>query len=299
MPVQVKQLHAHFVAEISGVDLAKPVDAAAFVQLQAAIDQHGVLVFHGQPLSEEVLLAFSGLFGKLETVISAIRKDAKLRLHSQLADISNLDEDNQVLGQNDRRRMFALGNQLWHTDSSFKRIPAKYSLLHAHSVTPAGGETQFVDMRAAYETLPAVMKTRIDGMVAEHSIFNSRATLGFSDFSEDERRELPPVHRPVVREHPGSGRKSLYLASHASHIVGLPVPDGRMLIRDLIEHATQPHLVHTHTWQVGDLVIWDNRCTMHRGRPYDEAKHRRDLRRATIQDDGPMSAPVAARAQVA
>ena len=183
--------------------------------------------------------------------------------------------------------MFALGNQLWHTDSSFKKTPAKYSLLHAHTVTPEGGETQFVDTRAAYDALPEKMKARIDSLQAEHSIFVSRAKLGFTEFSEEERLANPPVHRSLVRVHPGSGRKALYLASHASHIVGLPVPDGRMLIHELMEHATQPQFVHTHKWMPGDLVIWDNRCTLHRGRPYDEVKHRRDMRRATVSDLDP------------
>ena len=183
--------------------------------------------------------------------------------------------------------MFALGNQLWHTDSSFKAIPAKYSMLHAHSVTPEGGETQFADTRAAWDELPDKMKARVEGLVAEHSIFCSRAKLGFTDFTDQERAALPPVPRPVVREHRESGRRALYLASHASHIIGMEVPDGKMLIRELMEHMTQPHLIHTHTWEVGDLVIWDNRCTLHRGRPYDEANHKRDLRRATVEDDDP------------
>jgi alpha-ketoglutarate-dependent 2,4-dichlorophenoxyacetate dioxygenase len=204
-----------------------------------------------------------------------------------LVDISNLDEKNAVLAAQDRRRMFALGNQLWHTDSSFKKTPAKYSLLHAHTVTPEGGETQFVDTRAAYDALPERMKMRIETLQAEHSIFVSRGKLGFTEFSEEERRANPPVHRRLVRVHPGSGRKALYLASHASHIVGQPVPDGRMLIHELMEHATQPQFVHTHKWAPGDLVMWDNRCTMHRGRPYDEVNHRRDMRRATVQDLDP------------
>lgn len=181
--------------------------------------------------------------------------------------------------------MFALGNQLWHTDASFKKIPAKYSLLHAHAVTPEGGETEVADMRAAYDALPARMKERIEGLIVEHSIFTSREKLGFTEFSAEERATLPPVRYPLVRVHPGSGRKALYLASHASHVVGWSVPDGKMLLTELMEHATQREFVYRHTWRVGDLLIWDNRCTMHRGRPYDEARHRRDMRRATIDDE--------------
>jgi alpha-ketoglutarate-dependent 2,4-dichlorophenoxyacetate dioxygenase len=287
MRIAVKQLHSLFVGEVSGVDLRQPIDDATFAEIQAAIDEHAVLVFHGQPLSEAQQIAFSTRFGPIEGSNNVLRSSPRTRLDRQLVDISNLDEDNAVLSAGDRRRMFALGNQLWHTDSSFKRTPAKYSLLHAHVVTPEGGETEFVDMRAAYDALPAATKAKIDGLVAEHSIFHSRSKLGFTEFSAEERAALPPVPQVVVRVHPGSGRKTLYLASHASHIVGWHVPDGRMLIHDLIEHATQPQFVYRHTWKVGDLVIWDNRCTMHRGRPYDEAHHRRDLRRATIEDVAP------------
>ena len=287
MPVEVKQLHPLFVGEIGGVDLREPTDDATFAQIQAAIDKHAVLVFHGHPLSEEQQIAFSTRFGPIEGSNNVLRSNPRTRLDRQLVDISNLDENNAVLSAGDRRRMFALGNQLWHTDSSFKRTPAKYSLLHAHAVTPEGGETQFVDMRAAYDALPSGTKAKIDGLVAEHSIFHSRSKLGFTEFSDEERAALPPVPQVLVRVHPGSKRKTLYLASHASHIVGWFIPDGRMLIHELVEHATQPQFVYQHTWKVGDLVIWDNRCTMHRGRPYDEAKHRRDLRRATIEDVAP------------
>jgi len=287
MAISVRQLHPLFVGEVSGLDLSAPIDDADFAAVQAAIDRHAVLVFHGPRLSQEAQVAFASRFGPLEPQNGVLTTNVKARISRQLVDISNLDENSAVLGQQDRRRMFALGNQLWHTDSSFKRIPAAYSLLHAHEVTPEGGETQLVDTRAAYDALPAKLQQRIEGLVAEHSIFTSRAKLGFTEFSDEERRSLPPVHRPLVRVHPGSGRKALYLASHASHVVGWPVPDGRMLIRELIEHATQPQFVYTHRWAVGDLVIWDNRCTMHRGRPYDEAVYRRDMRRATVRDVDP------------
>ena len=253
-----------------------------------------MLVFHGERLTDAQQVAFATRFGPTERSNNVLQQKDR-RIHAQLADISNLDEHDKVLGAHDRRRMFALGNQLWHSDSSFKAIPAKYSLLHAHAVTPEGGQTQFVDMRAAYEALPEAMRAKIEDLVAEHSIFCSRAKLGFTDFSAEERTALPPVPQRVVRYHMGSGRKSLYLASHASHIIGWYVPDGRMLIHDLMEFATQPQFVYEHTWAVGDLVMWDNSCTMHRGRPYDEAKYRRDMRRATIED----TAPSVAQAQVA
>ena len=284
--MHIGKLHPLFVAGFEGIDLSRPLDDTTFDRIQSAMDKYAVGVFQGSPLDEETQIAFAARFGTLESQNGVLTTGIRPRVSRKLVDISNLDENNALLAQQDRRRMFALGNQLWHTDSSFKRTPAKYSLLHAHVVTPEGGETQFVDTRAAYDALSPKMKARIEGLVAEHSIFNSRAKLGFTEFSDEERRATPPVHRSLVRIHLGSGRKALYLASHASHIVGWPVPDGRMLIRELMEHATQPQFVHTHRWAVGDLVIWDNRCTMHRGRPY-ESIHRRDLRRATIQDLDP------------
>ena len=290
MTVSVKGLHPTFVGEVSGLDLADPASDAQYPVLQEAMDQHRVLVFHGTPMEQERQVAWARQFGNLEGEgkhVGILSTGIQPRTHVQLADISNLDEKNQVLGQGDRRRMFALGNQLWHVDSSFKRVPAKYSALHAHAVTPEGGETQFADMIAAYDALPSGMKEKIEGLVTEHSIFHSRAKLGFEDFSDEERASLPPVHRPLVRVHPPSGKKALYLASHASHVLGMEVPDGRMLIRELLEHATQREFVHTHKWQVGDTVIWDNRATLHRGRPYDDTVHKRDMRRATIEDDDP------------
>jgi alpha-ketoglutarate-dependent 2,4-dichlorophenoxyacetate dioxygenase len=287
MPVQIAKLHPMFGGDVVNVDLSKPLDQAAMDKIQAALDKYAVLIFHGSKLSEEEQIAFAERFGPLEGQNGVLATNVAARVSRKLVDISNLDENNSVLSTQDRRRMFALGNQLWHTDSSFKKTPAKYSLLHAHTVTPEGGETQFVDTRVAYDALPEKMKLRIEALQAEHSIFVSRGKLGFSEFSEEERRTYPPVHRSLVRLHPGSGRKALYLASHASHIVGQPVPDGRMLIHELMEHATQPQFVYTHKWMPGDLVIWDNRCTMHRGRPYDEVNHRRDMRRATVADLDP------------
>ena len=290
MPVEIKQCHPSFVAEVTNMDLSDPASDARYPDLQEAMDQHRVLVFHGTPMSQERQVEWACQFGNLEGAgkhVGILKTGIQTRTHAQLADISNLDEKNRVLGDGDRRRMFALGNQLWHVDSSFKRVPAKYSALHAHSVTPEGGETQFADMIAAYDALPDKTKDRIDNLVAVHSIFHSRSQLGFEDFSDEERASLPPVHRPLVRVHPPTGKKSLYLASHASHILDMQVPDGRMLIRELLEHATQREFIHTHKWAVGDTVIWDNRATLHRGRPYDDTVHKRDMRRATIEDDDP------------
>jgi len=287
MAISVNQLHPMFVAEIAGLNLSDPSADAHYPALQAALDEHAALIFHGPALSQERQVAFCGMFGPLEgegKSVGILKTDIKRRVDVRLADISNLDEEGKVLGQQDRRRMFALGNQLWHTDSSFKKIPAKYSMLHAHVVPPEGGETQVVDTRVAYEALPQNMKDRIEQLAAEHSIFTSRAKLGFTDFTEEERASLPPVARPLVRFHKESGRKALYLASHISHIRDMNVPDGKMLIRELLEHTTQKEFIYELKWQVGDLMIWDNRCTLHRGRPYDDTLHRRDLRRATLED---------------
>ena len=291
MPIHVEGLHPMFVGEVHGVDLSSSVGDLPIADIEAAIDKYAVLVFRGGTLEPDQQLAFASAFGSLETS-GIVRTGRKFRLHEKLADISNLDENEKVLDPGDRRRMSNLGNLLWHTDSSFKRTPAKYSMLHAHAVPAEGGETQFVDMRAAYDTLPDKTKAKIEDLLAVHSIFDSRAKIGFTVFSDEERATMPPAQQVLVRRHPGSGRKTLYLASHAACIVDWPVPEGKCLLMDLIEHATQPQFIHTHHWQVGDLVMWDNRCTMHRGRPHDPAE-RRDLRRATIEDDGP-TVPAAA-----
>jgi alpha-ketoglutarate-dependent 2,4-dichlorophenoxyacetate dioxygenase len=205
-------------------------------------------------------------------------------VRKEFADVSNLSPDNEVWGKESRQRMFQLGNRLWHTDSSFKRLPARASLLYARSIPPIGGHTEFADERAAYDALPEGMKRRLDSLVAEHSIFNSRARLGFTEFSDEERQGMPPVPQVVVRTIPESGRKSLYLASHAGRIFGMPEEDGRILIDELVAHATQRQFVYTHRWRVHDLVIWDNRSTMHRGTDFDDLRWKRDMQRATVCD---------------
>jgi alpha-ketoglutarate-dependent 2,4-dichlorophenoxyacetate dioxygenase len=204
-----------------------------------------------------------------------------------MVDISNLDLDGSVMRADDRRRMFNLGNRLWHSDSSFRRIPAKHSMLHARVIPPSGGQTEFADMRAAWDALPDAEKARVEPLVCDHSLIYSRALLGFDQWTEDEARQFAPMPQRLVRRHPGSGRRSLYLSAHIGAIHGWPRPEAMVLIRDLMEHATQRQFVYSHEWRVHDLVIWDNRCTMHRARAFDDRRYRRDLRRLTLEDSAP------------
>jgi len=285
MGITVTPLHPHIGAEIRGVDLGRPVPLDVFATIDAAFNRHAVLVFPKQPLGDEQQIAFSRLFGPLETSPEYAGSKKSRLPHREIADISNLDPDGRVMSAEDKRLLFNRGNQLWHTDSSFKYVPARCSLLSAREIPPAGGETEFADLRAAYDALPEERRRALEGLVAEHSIFRSRALIGFTEFNEDIRRELPPVPQLVVRRHASSGRKTLYLASHASHIIGWPLEDGRRLIEELIAFATQPQFVYQHRWRVGDLVIWDDRCTMHRGRRYDDTKYRRDMHRTTVSDE--------------
>jgi len=273
-----------FVAEIGDVDLSVTLEPADLLAVKEAFTTYAVLIFPDQHLSQDQHLDFARNFGPLETTIALFRKDAKLRVRKEFADVSNLDPDNKVWGENSRRRMFELGNRLWHTDSSFKRVPARASLLYARSIPPIGGHTEFADERAAYDALPEETKRRLHGLVAEHSIFNSRARLGFTEFSDEEREGMPPVPQALMRVIPESGRKSLYLASHAGRILGMPEPEGRALIDGLIAHATQRQFVYTHRWRVHDLVIWNDRCTMHRGSEFDDLRFKRDMQRATASD---------------
>jgi alpha-ketoglutarate-dependent 2,4-dichlorophenoxyacetate dioxygenase len=257
--------------------------AEDFAAIEAAFNRYAVLVFRDQQLSDEGQIAFSRRFGPLE--MSPIFVGEKRRVRAEFADISNVGLDGDLLARDSRRRLFNMGNQLWHTDSSFKYVPARCSLLSAREIPPEGGETEFADLRAAYDALPDDKQRQLEGLIAEHSIFHSRSQTGFAEFNEEIRREMPPVPQVVVRRHPGSGRQTLYLAAHASHIVGWPLAAGRRLLDELIAFATQPQFVYRHPWRVGDLVMWDDRCTMHRGRPYDDARHRRVLHRTTVSDE--------------
>ena len=289
MPIQTQELHSGFAAEAAFQDLSRPLDADTIAGIQAAIDAYPVLVFRDQRLTDDQLRDFAARFGKLEIGRSAARPGRRRLAIPQIGDISNLDEDNNVRALTDRRRLDSLGNRLWHTDASYMPVPVVLGLLHAVTLPPpspfGNGETEFADMRAAYDTLLRTTQDAIDNLTAEHDVFWSRAQIGFTEFPPGEREQYPPSRQRLVRRHPHTGRRSLYLSAHASHITGWPVSDGRLLLLDLSTHATQPRFVYSHTWRIGDLVIWDNRWTMHRGRPHDENKPR-DLRRATTLDSG-------------
>lgn len=290
--IVTRQIGPCFAAEVEGIDLTRPLTADEVAAIHAGMDKYAVLVFHDQKINDEQQLAFSRSLGELEHSIgTSLRAPDEYRLPTTFADVSNLDKNNQVYARDDRRRLFAIGNRLWHSDSSFKVVPAKYSLLHARSIPSKGGNTEFADMRAAYDALDDETKAEIEDLICEHSQIYSRQQIGFFDLTDEERARFKPVRQRLVRTHPVTGRKSLYLASHAGAIVGWPVPEARCFLRDLIEHATQREFVYSHTWRVNDLVMWDNRQVMHRGRPF-PAHEPRDVRRTTLVGDGPTAPQV-------
>jgi alpha-ketoglutarate-dependent 2,4-dichlorophenoxyacetate dioxygenase len=287
MAPSVRKLHQHFVGEVSGVDLRKPLTADEARTIESWMDEYAVLVFHGQDISDEQQLAFASNFGERENRKGGnVTRKEEYRLDSGLADVSNLGKDGKPLARDHRTHLFNLGNCLWHSDSSFRPIPAKFSLLSARVVNPKGGNTEFADMRAAWDALDADTKADIADMICEHSLMYSRGALGMSDFSDEEKAMFKPVLQRLVRSHPVHGRKSLYLSSHAGAIHGMSVPEARLLLRDLTEHATQPEFVYVHKWTVHDLVMWDNRQTVHRVRRYDQSQPR-DMRRATVAGTEP------------
>jgi alpha-ketoglutarate-dependent 2,4-dichlorophenoxyacetate dioxygenase len=274
-----------FAAEAAWQDLSRPLDDIK--DIWDAIDEHAVLVFRDQSLTDTNLHDFAARFGPLEIGRSAMRPGPRRLKIPQIGDISNLDENSQVRALDDRKRLDSLGNRLWHTDASYMPVPVVLGMLHAKALPPpspfGNGETEFADMRAAYDDLPEKTKAAIEDLVVLHDVFWSRAQIGFTEFPQGEREQFPPSPQRLVRT--VNGRKTLYLSAHASHIQGWPVADGRLLLADLNAHATNHRYVYSHTWRLGDLVIWDNRTTMHRGRPHDESAAR-DLRRATTLDTG-------------
>ncbi|HEX2366015.1 MAG TPA: TauD/TfdA family dioxygenase [Bradyrhizobium sp.] len=295
MAIAIRQLHKHFVGEVSGIDLRKPLTRAEAAEIEAGMDKYAVLVFHGQDITDDQQMAFALNFGERENPRGGnITREKDYRLGSAgLNDVSNLDKDGKPLPKDHRTHLFNLGNCLWHSDSSFRPIPAKFSLLSARLVNPKGGNTEFADMRAAYDALDGETKAEIDDLICEHSLMYSRGSLGFLDYTDEEKQMFKPVLQRLVRTHPVHGRKSLYLSSHAGVVRGMSVPEGRLLLRDLTEHATQPEFVYVHKWTLHDLVMWDNRQTMHRVRRYDQSQPR-DMRRATVAGTQPTVAQEAA-----
>ena len=286
MAITISPMTPGFAAEIGDVDLSRPLTPPEVSAIKQAFWDYAVLIFPAQHLSEEHHLTFARCFGPLETNPLTFDKDkaTQFRLLPELIDISNFNEKNEIWEEQSRKRLFNLGNRLWHTDSSFKYLPARASLLYALTVAPIGGHTEFADLRAAYAALSEDKKQRLKGLVAEHALAYSRAKTGFDDFTAGERTKLPPVPQVVVRTIPETGRKSLYIASHVGRIVGMPEEQGRALIDELIAHATQRQFVYTHRWRAHDLVMWDNRCTMHRGTGFDDLRWTREMHRATVSD---------------
>ena len=288
MALTFTPLHPVIAAACSGVDIGQPLTPEQAATIDAGMDKYAVLVFRqGTPLTTPQQTAFTLNVGEQEPPYTQIQAAGGVRIADPgISDISNLAADGGILARDDRKRLSGLGNQMWHSDSSYKKIPARYSLLCAHVLPPEGGDTQFADMRAAYDMLDARMKARIEDLVCEHSRIFSKGALGIP-FTEAELKAFAPVRQRLVRTHRVTGRKSLYLSSHAGRILGMPVAEAQILLRELTEHATQREFVYSHKWRVGDLVMWDNRTTMHRARPYEDAVYPRELRRTTVTDGVP------------
>jgi alpha-ketoglutarate-dependent 2,4-dichlorophenoxyacetate dioxygenase len=281
-------VHPLFGAEVSGVDLTRPLDSATFAAIAAAFDEYSVLVFRGQPLTDEQQMAFSERFGPLETTVRTLGKEDRLGAH--LVDLNNVDEHGKLMDWSDRRMLYQSGNQLWHTDSSFKPVPAHSSALSARVVPPEGGETEFASMRVGHATLPEELRQAVHGRIVVHSFGFSRSLID-PGIGTEVGRDYPPVRHALVRANPRNGRASLYIGSHAWVIEGMGIDDSRILLAKLLEHTTRPDRVYQHCWRVGDLVMWDNRCVLHRGRLWDSARHARVMHRTTVAGDGPTAQP--------
>jgi alpha-ketoglutarate-dependent 2,4-dichlorophenoxyacetate dioxygenase len=291
MALTISPLLPHLGARVEGVDLAAPMDDVIFAKIAAAFEEHSVLVFSEQRLTDEQQMRFSERFGPLETTLNATGRED--RLHPNLVDLSNIDPDHdeKLMDWSDRRMIYQSGNQLWHTDSSFKPVPATASLLSGREVPPAGGETEFVSMRHAFATLPPEVQRRLEGRVVVHSILYSRSTIAKGLFDPEHERGLPPVRQALVRANPVNGRRSIYIGSHAWYIEGLPYDESRRLLDELLAHTTRPGMEYQHQWKQWDVVMWDNRCVLHRGRPWDAGKHVRVMRRTTIAGVAPTADP--------
>ncbi len=305
MAITIYPVYADFAAEIGDVDLAKPLSAEDREAIKQAFWKYAVLVFPAQELTSNQHVAFAQVFGPMEPNINSYAEEVKQdRIDGRISDVSNLDHNDEILAAGSRKRLSGLANRLWHTDSIFRHVPARASLLYGRAIAPIGGNTQFADLRAAWEALPQATKDRIAGLTVEHSIFHSRAKLGFTDYTDRERAALPPALQVLVRTIPETGRRSLYTASHAMRVMGLPEAESTQLLEELMAHATQRQFVYSHRWRLNDLVMWDNRCTLHRGTDYDERRWKRDMHRATVSDVGntcerAAASPAAVAARVA
>jgi len=291
MSISFRPLTPHFAAEVSGVSCAIPLEPGDIAAIREGMNAYAVLVFRGQPLKDDEQLALTRQFGPLEAYETPgdIRKPKDRRLGRGMADFSNLDAAGGIMSAEDRVWFFKLGDRLWHSDSSFRPVPAGYSILSGRIIPSWGANTEFADMRAAYDALDARTEQEVDGLICEHSLLHSRGAIGFSEFTQEEIENFRPVRHPLVRRHPATGRKSLFLSAHAGAILGWTVPEARVFLCDLTEHATQPQFVYSHSWQVNDMVIWDNRATMHRARRFDRNEIR-DVRRTTLAGEAPLPA---------
>ncbi|HYE92977.1 MAG TPA: TauD/TfdA family dioxygenase [Terriglobales bacterium] len=285
MAIAIERIHPDFGARVTGVDLAAPIDAATFGAIFDAFNEYSVLVFPGQALTDAQQIAFSQRFGPLEQTITSIANNPNVP--REIAFLANIDPDGNLIDPNDKRMIYHSANQMWHTDSSFKRVPALASMLSGREVPPEGGQTEFASMRVTWERLPPDMRRFLEGKIAVHSFAYSRGLVSKGLLRPEDEAQVPPVEQVLVRTNPVNGRKSVYVASHASHIVGMPVDEGRAIIRSLIDLTTEPARVYSHQWAVGDLVMWDNRCMLHRGRPWDGTKFRRVMHRTTVAGVGP------------
>jgi alpha-ketoglutarate-dependent 2,4-dichlorophenoxyacetate dioxygenase len=286
MKAVVTPLHPLFVAKVTEIDLSKPINEHIMRAIERAMDEYAVCVLPAQILEDDQQIAFSRLYGPLASPTISMARGTRIR-HEEIFDVSNLDENGGTLRRKDARLSLRLVTQLWHTDLSFREAAATWSMLHARVIPRTGGDTEFADTRAAYDALPDAVKRRLERLVAEHSLWHSSAKRGGYMPTEEERRSYPPARHNLVQRHPSSGRNALYIGSHASHIIGMSVEEGRALLSELLEFATQPQFVYSHKWHVGDLVIWDNRCTMHRATPFEATDHVRDMRRTTIINPAP------------
>jgi alpha-ketoglutarate-dependent 2,4-dichlorophenoxyacetate dioxygenase len=285
MALTIHPVSDEFVAEVYDIDLSSALTAEQIATIKDAFWKYAVLVFPDQSLTQEQHVRFAQHFGPMdESILKNAISDKALRVREDISDVSNLDDKSAIWAADSRLRMLQLGNRLWHTDSSFKYVPALCSMLYALEIPPVGGHTEFADLRAAYDALPHESAQRLEGLAAEHSLMYSRARMGYTQWSDEEREAVAPVPQAMLRTHPETGRKNLFVASHAGHVIGMGDEQGAALIDEMLRHASRREFAHTHRWRQHDLVIWDNRCTLHRGLPFDDLRFRRDMQRATVLD---------------